>query len=186
MSGHISERTTVLQNMSAPPRSKVNFRVLVPAQSDNQSSGAGGASASNSSGLICRVTIDMDALLGLKSTGPGAANQGNRLIGIVRMLIEHLADDRWGLKWDRSKLEQLPVECLHDAALEMAQWLPKPDLPMLGIFGGTDGSFYTQDTVLLLHVLTHANGNTYTRDAEPLLPDLAGNFRHGLWVPVQK
>lgn len=186
MSGHISERATVLQNMSAPPRSKVNFRVLVPAQSDTQSSGPEGTALSNSSGLVCRVTIDMDTLLELKSTGSHAGNQGNRLIGIVQLLIEHLADDRWGHRWDRAKLEQLPIEHLHDAVLEMAQWLPKPDLPMLGIFGRADGDVSTPDPLLILHVMTHVNGNTYTRDAEPLLPDLTGNFRHGLWVPVQK
>lgn len=186
MSGHISERATVLQNMSAPPRSKVNFRVLVPAQSDTQSSGPEGRALSNSSGLICRVTIDMDALLGLESTESCAANQGNRLIGMALLLIEHLAGAKWGLRWDRSKLEQLPVEHLHDAVLEMAQWLPQPDLPMLGIFGRTGGDVSTPDPLLLLHVMTHANGNTYTRDAEPLLPDLTGNFRHGLWVPVQE
>ncbi|MCC6772465.1 MAG: hypothetical protein IT360_14820 [Gemmatimonadaceae bacterium] len=186
----VHERAPLLHNMSAPPRSVLTFRPVVPVGD------AGDPSPTLGTGMRwrCRVRLgerDQALVDGLGAERAAQVASEPDHGGGRRVLALALAEEEGGATpsdalWDR--VWALPAEALADelCAVALRVDLAALGYPRFGLFLREDGGARPSEPSLrvALALLARKRGRVFLREAEPLAPHTITALGWDLWVPL--
>jgi hypothetical protein len=184
-----AERQSLARNMSAPPRTTLNFSALAP------EAGATGDAISDGAGLAFVCRLDTGRLLRKRRQLPRKRDGGWEALrpdDRIRLAYTYARADADGRKRARSETRDhaaaTPVETLADELRDLAAAVPLAEagVPSFGLLLPTHGIERRVESSLVrtIAILARRRGTVFLREADPIVWSAIDGEVLDLWVPA--